>query len=127
MSSYQVSVPPADATCTCAFCGSTAVVRLVTHRDAQPMDICDLHWPGTRGTVTAEGHIIVDVTGDLQAVGDDFPDWSIWTASTGRMYATTVMSNGQGTTVDAFLIGPLRAQMAKIESSRDSAARVRPI
>jgi hypothetical protein len=65
---------------------------------------------------------MVDTTGDLAAVKAEFGNtWDIWRSSSGRLYASTVIAGGQGTTVDSFLAGPLRDQILKIEAGRVSA------
>jgi hypothetical protein len=113
-------MPPPGA--TCCLCGTVAAVRLVTRHGDDPTDYCDLlHWPPVAAGIRARGLDLVDTTGDLAAVKAEFGTWDIWRSSSGRLYASTVLGNGQGTTVDAFLIGPLREQMLKIETGRVSA------
>jgi hypothetical protein len=89
-------------------------VRLVTHHGAEPADYCELDWPLISESVVALGRAIVDVTGDPWTVRAEFPNWDVFQSSSGRFYASTSL-NGQGTTVDAYLVGELRAQMVKTE------------
>jgi hypothetical protein len=110
----QASVPPPGATCACPYCCSTAAVRLVTHHGAEPADYCELDWPLVSESIAALGQAVVDVTGDLWTVCAEFPNWDVFQSSTGRFYASTSL-DGQGTTVDAYLVGELRAQMVKTE------------
>ncbi len=116
MLSHQASIPPDGATCTSEYCRSIAVVRLLAHRNAHPADYCELHWPGVAGSLATRGIRVVDTTGDLDAVKDHFPQWHIWTSSSGRIYATAVLVSGQGTTVDGFLAGQVCTQMATLEA-----------
>ncbi len=93
-----------------------AVVRLLAHRTADPVDFCELHWPGVAASLAVRGIALVDTTGDLSTVKDHFPDWSVWTSSSGMIYATTVLASGAGTTVHAFLAGQVCAQIATLEA-----------
>jgi len=128
MSTYQASVPPAGATCQSDLCRSTAVVRLTVPpqrftadgvppdaREVVTWDSCDLHWPAFRDVCVRSGHEVADGTGDLGVLATESPKWDIWRSDLGRYYASTVLPNGNGTTVDAYLIGQLRAEMRAVE------------
>lgn len=108
----QASIPPDGATCTSEYCRSVAVVRLLAHRNANPADYCELHWPGVAGSLAARGVRVADTTGDLDVVKDHFPQWHIWTGSSGRIYATVVLvsqaAGGRGDPVSTPL-APTRA------------------
>jgi len=126
MSTYHASIPPDGATCQSDLCRSRAVVRLTVPprgftADGGPAEVttwdsCDLHWVAFRDVCLRSGHEIADCTGDLGALVDESPRWDIWRSDLGRLYASTVLPSRHGTTVDAYLIGQLRAEMREVES-----------
>ncbi len=122
--SGQASIPPQGAECGYAHCRTVAVVRLVTHRGADPADYCDLDWRRVRAEVLARGCSLVDITGDVWALRAEFPDWHIWECCTGLFYATAVF-DGQGTTRYAYLVGKLRAEIAEAEAERQAVCAMR--
>ncbi len=126
---YQVTTPPAYSTCQGDLCGSVAAVRLTIprprftadglHDDDGALvtwDTCDLHWPSLRDTCVRSGHQIVDQTGDLRRLSAEFTVWNIWRSDQGRLYASARLNGSvQGTTVHAYLVGHLRAQMESMQ------------
>jgi len=67
------------------------------------------------------GHHIVDATGDLRALMTDYPGWSIFASDGGRLYASTRLNGSrQGVTLDAYLVGQLRAQITAAQVGRVS-------
>ena len=128
MSTYEATSPPEGATCQSDHCRSAAVVRLIiprprltadgVHTDADAIttwDNCDLHWPGFRDVCVRSGHTVLDRTGDLRELASASPEWAIFASDGGRLYASRRL-NGHGTTVDAYLVGPLRAQMQAVDA-----------
>jgi hypothetical protein len=130
--SYQATTPPEGATCDSNGCGSAARVRMIipeSRFDADGIDhsndpptfgACDLHWPGIRDTCVHNGHDVVDTTGDIGQLAVDFPQWTIFRSDGGRLYASARLhGTPQGMTLDACLIGQLRAKMqAAVDSSQ---------
>jgi hypothetical protein len=127
--SYQAAIPPAGTTCHGNRCGSGAVVRLIVprpkisgHNDDAPLavwDLCGLHWPTFRRTCERSGHQVIDTTGDLRALQDEFPRWNVWASDEGRLYAATHLTGPdgpRGITVDAVLAGQLRAAMHAVDA-----------
>ncbi len=132
---YQAAIPPADATCDTRGCCSVAKVRIIIpksrfgadgidHSNDPPVfDACELHWPRIRDACLRNGHPVVDTTGDLRELAADFPTWSIFYSDGARLYASArVNGSRQGTTLDAYLIGQLRAQLKQTIAARSSAA-----
>ncbi len=126
---YRAAIPPAGATCHGDLCGSVAVVRLIVPLptanglDADsPLvawDTCELHWPSLRWACERSGHPVIDTTGNLRTLQDEFRRWNVWSSDAGRLYAACYVTgpNGpHGTTVDAFLAGQLRVQMRAIDA-----------
>jgi hypothetical protein len=126
---YEAAIPPAGATCHGNLCGSAAVVRLIVPRpkisgqdDDSPLavwDVCELDWPIFRSICERSGHTVIDTTGDLRTLQDEFRRWNVWISDTGRLYAArhiTGPDGMRGITVDAFLAGQLRAQMHAVEA-----------
>jgi hypothetical protein len=126
---HQAAIPAAGATCHGNLCRSVAVVRLIVSRpkisgqDADlPLavwDMCELHWPSLRWACERSGHPVVDTTGDLRALQDEFPDWNVWSSDAGRLYAACYVTGPDGPhgiTVDAFLVGRLRAEMHIVQA-----------
>ena len=80
--SYHAAIPPAGATCHGNLCRAVAVVRLVVprpkvsgHDDDSPLavwDMCDLHWPSLRSACERSGHPVIDITGDLRTLQNEF-------------------------------------------------------
>ena len=127
--SYQAAIPTAGATCHGDQCGSVAVVRLTVPRpkisgqdDDSPLailDMCELHWPPFRSVCERSGHPVIDTTGNLRTLQDEFRRWNVWSSDAGRLYAACYVTGPDGphgTTVDAFLVGQLRAQMQAIDA-----------
>lgn len=128
---YQATMPPAGASCHGSDCRSVAVVRLIVPRpqisghddDDSPLavwDMCELDWPRFRDACTRSGHPVVDITGDLRALQDEFPRWNIWSSDTGRLYAARYLTGPHGpqaTTVHACLVAQLRARMHAAEAT----------
>jgi hypothetical protein len=139
MSTYEATTPLPGATCQSERCCSVAVVRVVMppsrftadgmpHQDdGKPVirDTCELHWPGFRDLCARNGHRVTDTTGDLRAVAAELPGWRVFTSDGGRLYASTMLPGGQGITVDAFLVGHLRAQMREIDDTKAAAGHAR--
>ncbi len=76
-------------------------------------DLCYLHWPAIRDASQHNGHKVVDATGDLRSLITDYPEWSIFASDGGRLYASARLNGSpQGITLDAYLVGQLRAQIA---------------
>jgi hypothetical protein len=125
---YQVAIPTAGATCGGNLCGSVALVRLtvprpqVSGQDDSPLavwDMCELHWPSFRQECERSGHPVIDTTGDLRTLQNEFPRWNVWSSDGGRLYAACYVTGPDGphgTTVDAFLAGQLRAGMQAVEA-----------
>jgi hypothetical protein len=126
---YQAAIPPVGATCHGNLCGSVAAVRLVVPRpeisgqDADsPLavwDVCELHWPSFRWACERSGHPVIDTTGDIRGLQDEFPRWNVWCSDAGRLYAACYVTGPEGPhgiTVDAFLAGQLRAQMHTVDA-----------
>ena len=126
---YEASIPVAGATCHGSLCRSVAVVRLVLPRpkisgqdDDPPLavwDMCELHWPSLRWACERSGHPVIDTTGNLRALQDEFRRWNVWASDAGRLYAARYITGPDGPhgiTVDAFLAGQLRAQMQAVEA-----------
>lgn len=63
MLAHSASVPPDGARCTSEYCCSVAVVRMLAHRTAVPVDFCELHWPGVAASLAVRGIALVDTTG----------------------------------------------------------------
>ncbi len=64
----------------------------------------------------------MDTTGDVSAVRAEFDGWDLWESQpTGHLYASTVMPDGQGTTVDDCLAGRLRTKMLAVEAAKSRA------
>jgi hypothetical protein len=114
-----MTIPPKGAECCARLCRTVAVVRLVVRHDADPADYCDLDWRNVRATILARGHSLVDNTGDVGELQAEYQNWHIWQCRTGLFYATAVF-NGQGTTVYAYLVGKLRAEIAAVEAGHAS-------
>jgi hypothetical protein len=125
MNAYEASIPPHGATCQSDLCRSVAVVRLTVpphlfsadgapSGDITTWDSCDLHWPSFRDVIVRSGHAITDRTGDVRDLAGS--EWDVWRSDQGRLYATLVRPDHSGTTVDAYLIGQLRAEMRAVES-----------
>ncbi len=135
MSSYQATTPPADARCeSTATCGSVAKVRVLVPRsrfmadgvdhcaDPDWCDMCELHWTILRDTCVRNGHQVVDTTGSLRDLVAEFPEWKIFYSDGGRLYAAARLNGSvQGTTVDACLVGQLRARMQATARGADPA------
>jgi hypothetical protein len=126
---YQAAIPTAGASCHGNLCGSVAVVRLIMPRptiggpdDDSPLavwDMCALHWPSLRWACERSGHPVIDTTGDLRALQEEFPGRNVWTSDAGRLYAACYVTGPDGPygiTVDAFLAGQLRAQMHAVQA-----------
>jgi len=126
---YEASTPEAGATCHGNLCGSVAAVRLTVPRpapngrdDDSPLavwDMCELHWPSFHWACERSGHPVIDTTGDLRALQDEFGRWNVWTSDAGRLYAACYVTGPDGPhgiTVDAFLVGQLRAQMRAVDA-----------
>lgn len=121
MSTYQATTPPQGATCDVRGCGSAAKVRMIIPEfrftadgadhtcDPDTWDTCDLHWSGFRDAILRNGHQVADITGDLTQLVADFRNWTIFKSDNGRLYASNY-----GTTLYAWLIGPLRAEMEHV-------------
>jgi len=131
---YQAAVPPANATCDTRGCRSVAKVRIIIPRsrleadgidhsnDPPIFDACGLHWPRIRDACLRNGHPVVDTTGDLRELAADFTGWSIFYSDGARLYASArVKGSRQSTTLDAYLIGQLRAQLEQAIPTRDAA------
>jgi hypothetical protein len=131
MGTYQATEPPEDATCDTRGCGSVARVRLlipksrfeadgVDHdQDPPTFDVCQWHWLALRDACLRNGHAVVDATGDVHQLAAEFPTWTVFTSDGGRLYASPrVTGTGQGTTLDALLVGQLRTQMRALEDSQ---------
>jgi len=123
--SYQATMAPDSATCDMRGCCAAANVRMIIPRsrfeadgidhtnDPPTFDACELHWPAIRDACQRNGHAVVDTTGDLRQLAADFPTWSIFCSDGGRLYASArVNGSAQGATLDAYLVGQLRAQLA---------------
>ena len=120
MSTYNATTAPHGAICDMRGCGSAAEVRTIIPKsrfradgtdhsqDPDRWDSCDLHWPRFRDATMRNGHQIVDTTGDLGRLLADFRNWTIFKSDNGRLYAS-----GHGTTLYAWLVGPLRADMER--------------
>ncbi len=83
-------------------------------------DMCDLHWPKFREACERGGHPVVDSTGDLRSLQDAFPRWNVWSSDSGRLYAARYLTGPDGphaTTVDAYLVAQLRAEMRAAEAT----------
>ncbi len=130
MSTYAATEPAPGATCEIRACCSAAKVRVIVptsrfeadgvdhEKDPSTLDACELHWPGLRDTCLRNGHRVVDSTGDLAGLAAEFPGWSIFHSDGGRLYASArVNGSGQGTTLDAYLVGQLRAQIRAAQDS----------
>jgi hypothetical protein len=130
MSTYAATTPPDGATCDTCGCRSAAVVRLLIppsrftadgqdhDHDPAEFDLCELHWPKLRDASERNGHTVVDATGDLGRLAADFPHWSVFASDGGRLYASTrPPGRQQGITLDACLVGQLRA---KIRAAQDA-------
>jgi hypothetical protein len=126
---YEAAIPTAGATCHGNLCRSVAVVRLVVPRpkisgqnaDAPVAvwDMCELHWPSFRWACERSGHPVIDTTGGIRSLQDEFPCWNVWSSDAGRLYAACYVigpDGPHGTTVDAFLAGQLRAQMRAVDA-----------
>ncbi len=133
MSTYRATQPPADAECSTGGCRSAAKVRLLIppsrftadgqdhDQDPTQFDLCGLHWPAIRDASEHNGHQVVDITGDLRQLVADYPNWSVFASDGGRLYAAACRNgSGQGTTLDAYLVGQLRTQIAATDASRVS-------
>jgi hypothetical protein len=125
---YQAAIPPAGATCHGNLCGSAAIVRLIAprpkirgHDDDSPLavwDMCELHWPSLRWACEQSGHLVIDTTGSLRTLQGEFRRWNVWSSDEGRLYAACYVTRPHGrggTTVDAFLVGQLRAAMQAVD------------
>jgi hypothetical protein len=78
-----------------------------------------LHWPSLRWACERSGHPIIDTTGDLRKLQDEYPRWNVWASDGGRLYAAcygTGPDGPHGITVDAVLAGQLRAQIQAVEA-----------
>ena len=128
---YQATEPPDGATCDMHGCGSAAKVRLIIpetrfeadgqDHDSDPteFDLCELHWPQIRTASEHNGHQVVDTTGDLRALAADCPHWSVFASDGGRLYASARLPGSrQGVTLDACLVGQLRAQIQALDTRR---------
>jgi hypothetical protein len=118
---YQAILPPAEATCDSARCGTSSMVRLIvpaSRFDADDAahqgtwDSCDLHWPAFRDTTARNGHRILDATGDPRQLLTEYPGWRIFRSDMGRLYASR-----PGTTVYGWLTAQLRAEIQKRQAS----------
>ena len=129
-------MPPDGMTCDMRGCCSAAKVRMlipesrfeadgIDHANDPPtFDACELHWPRMRDACQRNGHTVVDTTGDLRQLAADFPTWSIFASDGGRLYASArVKGSAQGTTLDAYLVGQLRAKLADTAASSAMGAR----
>jgi hypothetical protein len=121
---YQAAIPPPGATCDSSRCRSAAKVRMIIpasrfeadgidhDNDPEKFDACEWHWPGIRDTCQRNGYRVMDTTGSLRALAAEFPAWTIFYSDGGRLYASArIGGSRQGTTIDAYLVGQLRAQM----------------
>jgi len=128
MSTYQATTPPDGATCSMKGCASAAKVRVIIppslftadgtdhSQDPNTWDTCDLHWPRFRDAAARNGHDVADITGDLARLAAGFAGWTVFRSDSGRLYASPPVSGpAQGVTVDAWLAGPLRTQMAALD------------
>src|SRR5260370_19407949 len=94
---YQAAIPPAGATCHGNLCGSVAVVRLIAPRpkisgqdDDSPLavwDMCELHRPSLRWACQRSGHPVIDTTGDLRTLQDEFRRCNVWSSGAAPLYA----------------------------------------
>jgi len=127
MSTYEATTPPDGTTCDMRGCCSAAKVRMIIPKsrfeadgidhsqDPPTFDACELHWPAVRDAAARNGHDVVDITGDLARLAADFAGWTVFHSDSGRLYASPPVNGpAQGVTVDAWLVGPLRAQMAAL-------------
>jgi hypothetical protein len=128
---YQATEPPNGATCSTPRCVSAAKVRLLIPlsrftadgqdhgQDPSTFALCYLHWPALRDA--SNGHRVVDATGDLRSLITDYPEWSIFASDGGRLYASARLNGSpQGITLDAYLVGQLRAQIAATHATHMS-------
>jgi hypothetical protein len=133
MSIYRAVEPPEGAECSTGGCRGAARVRLLIPPsrftadgqdhgdDPTQFDLCELHWPQIRSASEHNGHQVVDGTGDLRSLAADCPAWSVFASDGGRLYASTRLpGKRQGTTVDACLVGQLRAQIRAVEDAQAS-------
>ncbi len=123
MSTYQATEPPDGSTCDTRGCRSAAMVRLIIppsrfeadgadhSQDPPVFGACEQHYPVIAGTAMRNGHTVVDTTGNIRDVMAEFPTWTVFLSDSGRLYASARVNGPQGTTVDAYLVSQLRAQM----------------
>jgi hypothetical protein len=100
---YQAAIPADGATCHGNLCRSVAAVRLIVprpkvsgHDDDSPLAV----W-------------------DMRALQDEFPCWNVWSSDAGRLSAACYVTGPdgpRGTTVNAFLVAQLRAQMRAVQA-----------
>ena len=126
---YKATMPPDDnTTCDTRGCCSAARVRLIIPKtrfeadgvdhshDPPTFDACEWHYRPIRDAALRNGHTVVDATGDVRELAADFPTWTVFYSDGGRLYASArVNGSRQGTTLDAYLVGQLRAQMKAAE------------
>lgn len=125
---YQLTTPPHGQRCSAPGDGTLAVVRVITPREhfeadgtdysevSAALDFCDHCWPRILDGYQRFGHKIVDTTGNLRLLAGEFPRWRIFHSDGGRLYASArVNGSQQGTTVYAWTVAGLRAEIEQAE------------
>jgi hypothetical protein len=119
MATYEIKEPPNAEQCNTHACIQTATVRVIIPREMLP-DACDsltedqccICWPKLRRNLTERGHEIRDITGDPDCLAAEYPGSTVFRSDEGILYASLpVPGTPQRTTLDAYLVGHLRAQV----------------